>query len=58
MPRLDVQTRERVMFLKQQGFTYKNIQQRFKEEGITITIKTLYLLVSKYNQTGSVSDQS
>ena len=51
MPRLDLRTRERVVTLKQQGHTYKAIQQRLEEEGITVTIKTLYLLVTKYIRT-------
>ena len=57
MPRLGVETRERVVTLKQQGYTFKSIQQRLEEEGITVTMKTLYLLVTKHTHTGSVLDR-
>ena len=32
MPRLDLQTRARVVCLKSEGHTYKNIKERLKEE--------------------------
>ena len=57
MPRLDLRTRERIVTLKQQGHIYKAIQQRLEEEGITVTIKTLYLLVTKYIRTNTVVDR-
>ena len=57
MPRLDIRTRERVVLLKKNGFTYKEIKERLKEEGIETTIKSLYLLVAKFNNTNSVVDR-
>ena len=58
MPRLDLQTGARVVCLKSEGHTYKKIKERLKEEGISVTIKSLYLLVANYRQTKSVSDRS
>ena len=55
--RLDVQTRQRVVHLKNQGCTYKSIKERLHEEGIRVSVKTLYLLMAKYRQTGSVLDR-
>ena len=55
--RLNIQTRERVVNLKKQGYTYKAIRERLQEEGITVSIKTLYLLLAKYNHTKSVTDR-
>ena len=43
--------------LKKQGYTYRNIRERLEEEGIQVSIKSLYLLVVKYQQTGSVLDK-
>ena len=55
--RLDLSTRRRVVLLKEAGMTYKEIQQRLAEEDITVTIKTLYLLVAKFRETKSVVDR-
>lgn len=55
--RLNVTTRERVIALKSQGYTYRSIKERLHDEGITVSIKTLYLLVAKYKQTGTVDDR-
>ena len=55
--RLDLRTRERVVLLKKQGYTYREIAQRLKEENITISIKGLYLLITKYRSTNSVVDK-
>ena len=57
MPRLDLQTRSRVVRLKEEGHTYKAIQKCLEEEGIIITIKRLYLLMAKYYKTNSVVDR-
>ena len=54
--RLNIQTRERVLTLKEQGYTYRSIKERLKDEGIAVSIKTLYLLVAKYKKTGMVTD--
>ena len=55
--RLDLRTRERVVLLKKQGYTYREIAQRLKEENVVVSIKSLYLLVTKYRNTNSVVDR-
>ena len=55
--RLNLETREKVVRLKKQGYTYRAIRDRLEEEGISVTIKTLYLLLAKYNQAGYVADR-
>ena len=46
-----------MVVLKSRGYTYKDIQNRLQEEGIEITIKSLYLLVTKYSHTNSITDR-
>ena len=55
--RLDVQTGQRVVYLKSRGYTYKTIRERLKTEGVCVSTKSLYLLVAKYRQTKSVTDR-
>ena len=55
---LDVQTRARVVHLKNEGYTYKRIHEKLMEDGVNVSAKSLYLLVRKYKQTGSVLDRS
>ena len=55
--RLDVQTRARVIHLKNEGYTYNRIRERLLEEGISVSVKSLYLLLVKYKQTNSVVDR-
>ena len=55
--RLNLETRARVVHLNQEGHSYKDIQKRLAEEGISVTVKTLYLLVTKFRQTNSVVDR-
>lgn len=55
--RLDVQTRARVIRLKEEGYTYKRIRERLLEEGTSVSVKSLYLLVAKYKRTKSVLDR-
>ena len=57
MPRLDLHTRERVVALKRRGYTYKAIQQPLQEEDITVSIKSLYLLVAEHAHTNSLVDR-
>ena len=55
--RLDLRTREKVVLLKKQGYVHQEIAQRLKEENISISIKSLYLLSAKYRYTNSVVDK-
>ena len=52
---LDTQIRKRVVTLKKQGYTYRSIKT--EDEGTTVSIKTLYLLVAKFYNTGMVADR-
>ena len=53
-----VQCRRPAMRLNlQEGHSYKDIQKRLAEEGISVTVKSLYLLVAKFRQTNSVVDR-
>ena len=45
------------MRLKKLGYTYRAIQRRLKEEGTAVSIKTLYLLMVKYNNTKTITDR-
>ena len=45
-----------MLTLKEQGYTYRSIKERLKDEGIAVSIKTLFLLVTKYKKTGMVAD--
>ena len=45
------------MLLKKQGYTYREIASRLKEENIIVTINSLYLLVTKYRHTNSLVDK-
>ena len=55
--RLDLETRARVVRLKNEGYTYKHIRERLLEDGISVSVKSLYLLVRKYKQTNSVANR-
>ena len=52
--RLNLETRARIVHLKQEGHSYKDIQKRLAEEGISVTVKRLYLRIAKFRQTNSV----
>ena len=56
--RLDLATRSRVVHLKAEGFTYKQIQKRLEDEGIRVSVKSLYQLVTKHRATMSVLDRT
>ena len=57
MPRLSVETRQRVTTLRDAGYKYKEIKAKLKEEGIVVSRTTLSLLVKKYQETGRVADR-
>lgn len=56
MPRLDICTRRRVVYLRQNGHSIAEIQKRLKEENISISAQALFNLVRKYNETGKLID--
>ena len=55
--RLNLETWENVVRLKKQGYMYRAIRDRLEEGGISVIIKTWYLLLAKYNQAGYVADR-
>ena len=57
MTRLSTDARHRAVLFWQQGWKIKRIRERFLEEGITISEKSLYLLVRKYAQFGLIVDR-
>ena len=57
MPRLDISTRRRVVFLKQAEYSIAEIQKRLKEENISISSQALFNLVRKYKETGMLIDK-
>lgn len=56
MPRLDISTRRRVVFLKQSGYSIAEIKKRLNEENISISLQSLFNLVKKHNETGKLID--
>jgi len=56
MPRLDIETRRRVVFLRNSGYSIAQIKKRLQEENIHISLPALYNLLKKYNDTGKLID--
>ena len=54
---LDLGTYSRVMTIKQNGLSYREIQHYLKKEDIKIPLVSLWKLVSKYCRTGSAVDR-
>lgn len=56
MPRLEVSTRRRVLFLHQSGHSISEIKKRLIEESIFISSQALFNLVRKHRETGKLID--
>ena len=56
MPRLDIETRRRVVFLSRSGYSVSQIKKRLEQENIRISLVALYNLLKKYNQLGRLID--
>ena len=56
MGRMSLATRSRVISLWKSGFTVSKIHNRLQEENLTVSKKSLCLLIRKYRRTGSVAD--
>ena len=56
MPRMSLDTRKRVIILKEQGFSVSKIITRLKQEQIFVTRQALYGLFKKHSETGCVVD--
>ena len=56
MPRLDIETRRRVVFLSRSGYSVSQIKKRLEQENIRISLVALCNLLKKYNQLGRLID--
>lgn len=56
MVRLDIATRKRVIVLYRDGCKLRSIYDRFKQEGIKVTIRSLQRLVKKFRRHHTVAD--
>ena len=56
MPRISVETRRRVIVLKEQGYSMSAIIKRLNEEGIIISWQSLYKLLHKFRTTSQLGD--
>ena len=54
---MDVSVRTRAISLWSLGYTIKIIQERFAEEEITVSKKSLHFLIKKFKHTGSVTNK-
>lgn len=57
MPRLSIQTRQRVIIYLRRGDSVSTIKKRLEEDNIFISARALYNLVAKYRDTNSVVDR-
>lgn len=55
MPRLTIETRNRVVILAESGLKVPRIKERLHAEGIAVSQKTLYALLKTFKATGSIA---
>ena len=56
MPRLDVPTRQRLILLKEAGYSIAEIRKCLNEENVSISLQALFNLVKKYKETSILLD--
>ena len=56
MPRLDIDTRRRVILFISLGYSVCDIKKRLEEEQTKISRQALYCLIKKFKETGRLSD--
>ena len=56
MPRLDLQARRRILILRSQGHSVRDIASRLQEEGVFVSLNALYKLFRKYNSYKTYAD--
>ena len=56
MPRMSLDTRRRVILLKDQGFSVSRIITRLKQEQVLVSRQALYDLFKKHQETGCLAD--
>ena len=57
IPRLDVETRRRVIALRQRGYSVRAIKERLVEECISVSTVSIYSLLKKYETSKSIVDR-
>ena len=57
MVRMSLETRQRAVLLWKGGMKIADINLRFKEEGFTVSLTSLYVLIGKFSKTGEISDK-
>ena len=57
MPRLDVDTRRRVVILRDRGYSVSQIKARLLEENIVVSLVSIYKLLKRKEETGTVIDR-
>lgn len=55
---MSADTRSRVIVLWRSGLSVLKIKERLREEGVKVTRKSLYILLKKYQETGSLADRA
>jgi len=56
MPRISVETRRRVVLLKEQGYSMSEIIKHLNEEGIIVSWQSLYKLLNKFRTSSRLTD--
>ena len=56
MPRLNLETRKRVIVLLRAGFSIREIYDRLQDEGVMVTLRSLYRLQKKFCRFHTISD--
>ena len=56
MPHVSLETRRRIVTLKGNGFSVKQIHSRLADEGIVHSLKSIHMLIKKFKITKSVKD--
>lgn len=57
MPRLNLVDRKRVIALFCRGYSVSQIKKRLVEENVYISIRSLYKLIEKFEDTGTIVDR-
>lgn len=58
MPRLPVATQKRVIILRREGYSLRDIQCRLKEEDVEVTIRSLQRSCAKFEKMHTIKDIS
>ena len=56
MPRLQVGTRKRIIILRRQGYSIRDIQRRLNEEGTEVSVRSLQRLCQKFEKVHTIRD--